>query len=98
MLQVHKAQDIASKRGKLLTEDFLFLIRKVNRKCLLIVLMLIVYICLLALVLLAVLLILFIGRYRPLFALVSNNATSMYDYEMYLMLNYRKICLSSGPH
>ncbi|CAH1413776.1 unnamed protein product [Lactuca virosa] len=25
---VHKAQDIASKRGKLLTEDFLFLIRK----------------------------------------------------------------------
>ncbi|KAI3768472.1 hypothetical protein L2E82_19178 [Cichorium intybus] len=31
----HKAQDIASKRGKLLTEDFLFLIRndlpKVNR-------------------------------------------------------------------
>ncbi|PWA55851.1 transcription initiation factor TFIID subunit 13 [Artemisia annua] len=26
---VHKAQDIASKRGKLLTEDFLFLIRKV---------------------------------------------------------------------
>ncbi|CAA6673164.1 unnamed protein product [Spirodela intermedia] len=24
----HKAQDIASKRGKLLTEDFLFLIRK----------------------------------------------------------------------
>lgn len=28
-LQVHKAQDIASKRGKLLTEDFLFLIRKV---------------------------------------------------------------------
>lgn len=28
-LQVHKAQDIASKRGKLLTEDFLFLLRKV---------------------------------------------------------------------
>nr|GEZ69902.1 transcription initiation factor TFIID subunit 13 [Tanacetum cinerariifolium] len=27
---VHKAQDIASKRGKLLTEDFLFLIRKVE--------------------------------------------------------------------
>lgn len=27
--QVHKAQDIASRRGKLLTEDFLFLIRKV---------------------------------------------------------------------
>ncbi|KAF8395003.1 hypothetical protein HHK36_018942 [Tetracentron sinense] len=27
-LQVHKAQDIASKRGKLLTEDFLYLIRK----------------------------------------------------------------------
>ncbi|KAL0371515.1 UNVERIFIED_CONTAM: Transcription initiation factor TFIID subunit [Sesamum angustifolium] len=25
---VHKAQDVASKRGKLLTEDFLFLIRK----------------------------------------------------------------------
>ncbi|KAG5514168.1 hypothetical protein RHGRI_035538 [Rhododendron griersonianum] len=25
---VHKAQDIASKRGKLLTEDFLFLLRK----------------------------------------------------------------------
>lgn len=25
---VHKAQDIASKRGKLLTEDFLYLIRK----------------------------------------------------------------------
>ncbi|XP_042477949.1 transcription initiation factor TFIID subunit 13-like [Macadamia integrifolia] len=25
---VHKAQDIATKRGKLLTEDFLFLIRK----------------------------------------------------------------------
>nr|GEW42685.1 transcription initiation factor TFIID subunit 13 [Tanacetum cinerariifolium] len=25
---VHKAQDIVSKRGKLLTEDFLFLIRK----------------------------------------------------------------------
>nr|GFA86119.1 transcription initiation factor TFIID subunit 13 [Tanacetum cinerariifolium] len=25
---VHKPQDIASKRGKLLTEDFLFLIRK----------------------------------------------------------------------
>ncbi|RWR95204.1 transcription initiation factor TFIID subunit 13-like protein [Cinnamomum micranthum f. kanehirae] len=25
---VHKAQDIASRRGKLLTEDFLFLIRK----------------------------------------------------------------------
>ncbi|XP_077239176.1 transcription initiation factor TFIID subunit 13-like isoform X2 [Tasmannia lanceolata] len=25
---VHKAQDIASKRGRLLTEDFLFLIRK----------------------------------------------------------------------
>lgn len=29
-LQVHKAQDVASKRGKLLTEDFLFLIRKVR--------------------------------------------------------------------
>nr|XP_033513004.1 transcription initiation factor TFIID subunit 13-like isoform X2 [Nicotiana tomentosiformis] len=27
---VHKAQDIATKRGKLLTEDFLFLIRKVD--------------------------------------------------------------------
>lgn len=27
--QVHKAQDTATKRGKLLTEDFLFLIRKV---------------------------------------------------------------------
>ncbi|CAA2972394.1 transcription initiation factor TFIID subunit 13-like isoform X2 [Olea europaea var. sylvestris] len=27
---VHKAQDTASKRGKLLTEDFLFLIRKVQ--------------------------------------------------------------------
>ncbi|CAA0831975.1 Transcription initiation factor TFIID subunit 13 [Striga hermonthica] len=25
---VHKAQDVASKRGKLMTEDFLFLIRK----------------------------------------------------------------------
>ncbi|GLJ11935.1 hypothetical protein SUGI_0180510 [Cryptomeria japonica] len=25
---VHKAQDLASKRGKLLTEDFLFLLRK----------------------------------------------------------------------
>nr|GMD03011.1 transcription initiation factor TFIID subunit 13 [Ipomoea batatas]GMD05268.1 transcription initiation factor TFIID subunit 13 [Ipomoea batatas] len=25
---VHKAQDVATKRGKLLTEDFLFLIRK----------------------------------------------------------------------
>lgn len=25
---VHKAQDVASKRGKLLTEDFLFLLRK----------------------------------------------------------------------
>ncbi|GMQ00295.1 hypothetical protein CsSME_00047440 [Camellia sinensis var. sinensis] len=25
---VHKAEDVASKRGKLLTEDFLFLIRK----------------------------------------------------------------------
>ncbi|KAK1385567.1 Transcription initiation factor TFIID subunit 13 [Heracleum sosnowskyi] len=25
---VHKAQDIASKRGKLLTEDFLYLVRK----------------------------------------------------------------------
>ncbi|KAK3001750.1 hypothetical protein RJ639_021994 [Escallonia herrerae] len=25
---VHKAQDFASKRGKLLTEDFLFLVRK----------------------------------------------------------------------
>nr|GFB52652.1 transcription initiation factor TFIID subunit 13 [Tanacetum cinerariifolium] len=29
---VHKAQDIASKRGKLLTEDFLFLIRKDTHK------------------------------------------------------------------
>ncbi|XP_071695020.1 transcription initiation factor TFIID subunit 13-like [Rutidosis leptorrhynchoides] len=29
---VHKAQDIGSKRGKLLTEDFLFLIRKDLRK------------------------------------------------------------------
>lgn len=28
--QVHKAQDTATKRGKLLTEDFLFLIRKVH--------------------------------------------------------------------
>ncbi|WOH15847.1 hypothetical protein DCAR_0935393 [Daucus carota subsp. sativus] len=28
---VHKAQDIASKRGKLLTEDFLYLVRKFNR-------------------------------------------------------------------
>lgn len=28
MDMVHKAQDIATKRGKLLTEDFLFLIRK----------------------------------------------------------------------
>lgn len=27
--QVHKAQDVATKRGKLLTEDFLYLIRKV---------------------------------------------------------------------
>ncbi|CAA3007590.1 transcription initiation factor TFIID subunit 13 [Olea europaea subsp. europaea] len=29
---VHKAQDTASKRGKLLTEDFLFLIRKDSPK------------------------------------------------------------------
>ncbi|CAN6469168.1 unnamed protein product [Victoria cruziana] len=29
---VHKAQVFASKRGKLLTEDFLFLIRKDRRK------------------------------------------------------------------
>ncbi|XP_010259361.1 PREDICTED: transcription initiation factor TFIID subunit 13-like [Nelumbo nucifera] len=29
---VHKAQEIASKRGKLLTEDFLFLIRKDSPK------------------------------------------------------------------
>lgn len=28
-MQAHKAQDIASKRGKLLTDDFMFLIRKV---------------------------------------------------------------------
>lgn len=28
-LQVHKAQDIGSKRGKLSVEDFLYLIRKV---------------------------------------------------------------------
>jgi hypothetical protein len=28
--QVHKAQNVASKRGKLLTEDFLYLIRKVH--------------------------------------------------------------------
>lgn len=28
-MQVHKAQDFASKRGKLLTDDFLFLVRKV---------------------------------------------------------------------
>ncbi|KAL8142635.1 hypothetical protein V2J09_015667 [Rumex salicifolius] len=27
---VHKAQDISSKRGKLLTEDFLFLMRKIS--------------------------------------------------------------------
>uniref|UniRef100_A0A0D9V0H5 Transcription initiation factor TFIID subunit 13 n=1 Tax=Leersia perrieri TaxID=77586 RepID=A0A0D9V0H5_9ORYZ len=30
--QVHKAQNVASKRGKLLTEDFLYLIRKDVRK------------------------------------------------------------------
>ncbi|VAH02788.1 unnamed protein product [Triticum turgidum subsp. durum] len=30
--QVHKAQNVASKRGKLLTEDFLYLIRKDMRK------------------------------------------------------------------
>lgn len=29
---VHKAQNVASKRGKLLTEDFLYLIRKDMRK------------------------------------------------------------------
>lgn len=29
---VHKAQNVASKRGKLLTEDFLYLIRKDLRK------------------------------------------------------------------
>ena len=29
LLQVHKAQDIGSKRGKLSVEDFLYLIRKV---------------------------------------------------------------------
>ena len=29
-LQVHKAQDIGSKRGKLSVEDFLYLIRKVS--------------------------------------------------------------------
>lgn len=28
-MQVHKAQDTATKRGKLLTEDYLYLIRKV---------------------------------------------------------------------
>lgn len=28
-MQVHKVQDTATKRGKLLTEDFLYLIRKV---------------------------------------------------------------------
>lgn len=31
-LQVHKAQDIGSKRGKLSVEDFLYLIRKVSYK------------------------------------------------------------------